>query len=61
LATIPKCSWLLLSIGTPFLADHHQELAVLRELQHHAVAAAVAADPHVALVIDGDAVVRAGH
>src|SRR3954463_9843367 len=40
------------------LADHHQELAVLRELQHHAVAAAVAADPDVALVIDGDAVVR---
>ena len=43
---------------TPVLADLHQELAVLRELQHHAVAAAVAADPDVALVVDGDAVVR---
>ena len=71
------------------LADLHQELPVLRELQHHVVverlraaglalvllpvlsgrrlprrgrrrAAAVAADPDVALVVDSDAVVRVG-
>ena len=40
-------------------AEHVQEFSVLRELQHHAVAAvAVAADPDVALVVDPDPVVR---
>src|SRR6516165_9098185 len=37
-----------------FLAEHVQELAVLRELQHEAVAAAIATDPDVALVVDRD-------
>src|SRR3989442_1976569 len=47
------------------MPDLHQELAVLREFQDLIVvikravfAPAVAADPHIALVIDGDAVVR---
>src|SRR5262249_15132572 len=40
--------------------DAQQELSFFGELQHHAVVAAVAADPHVAGVIDGDAVVRGG-
>src|SRR4051794_12295706 len=74
------------------LADLHQELAVLRELQHHVVveglraaglafvllpvlpcgrraaaaprrrrsAAAVAADPYIAAIVDGDAVIGIG-
>ena len=58
LATMPKCSVSVAVDRHALLADLHQELAVLRELQHHAVAGAVAADPDVALVVDGDAVVR---
>ena len=49
------------------MADLHQELAVLSELEHHVVvvtvavlAAAVAADPDVTFVIDEDAVVGVG-
>src|SRR5262245_33989309 len=42
------------------VADLEQELAALRELEHLRVAFAVAADPHVAFVIDGDAVIGRG-
>ena len=49
------------------MADLHQELSVLREFEHLVVvelrfvfAAAVAANPHVALVIHGNAVIRVG-
>ena len=50
----------LLPLFLPLPADLHEELAVLRELQDVRVGAAVAADPDVALVVDGDAVVRLG-
>ena len=42
------------------LAELRHELAVARELQDVRVGTAVAADPHDALVIDDDAVVRVG-
>jgi hypothetical protein len=40
----------------PCLADLQQELPVARELQHVVVVVAVAADPHIALGIDMNAV-----
>ena len=40
------------------LADLQEELAGAAELEHLRIARPVAADPHVALVIDGDAVIR---
>ena len=40
------------------MADLQQELAVLRELQDLRVLGVVAANPDVALVVDGDAVIR---
>ena len=44
----------------PGLAELHEELAVLGELQNLRVVTAVAADPDVPLVVDRDAVVRLG-
>src|SRR5450759_4052501 len=42
------------------MADLHQELAVLGEFQNLRVLGAVASDPHVALVVDVDAMVGLG-
>ena len=51
-----------LGVGRPLArvgaADLQQELAALGELEQLRVAVAVAADPDVALVVDGDAVIR---
>src|SRR6185295_19453486 len=46
--------------AAPFHPELLDELSVLRELQHLSIVGAVAADPNVALVVDGDAVVRLG-
>src|SRR5262245_35891887 len=42
------------------VADLEHELAALRELEHLRVAFAVAADPHVAFMVDRDAVIGRG-
>ena len=42
------------------VAELSDELAVLRELQHLGIVRAVSADPHVAFVVDRDAVIRFG-
>ncbi len=42
----------------PLPPDLHEELAVARELQEVRILVAVAANPHVVLVVDEDAVVR---
>ena len=58
LATRQKFSRSLLPAFLPHVAHLHQELAVLGELQDLGVFLAVAADPHVAFVVDVDAVIR---
>src|SRR5262249_54533619 len=40
------------------VADLHQELAVIGELEDVGILLTIAADPHIALVVDMDAVVR---